>query len=59
MELCICRHSRHKETGTHGRIWHTDEANNVALSFFIETNCNIEKLEGITIEIAEIVIRYF
>ena len=38
-----------KGKGTHGRIWHTDEANNIAFSFYIETNCETKKLEGITI----------
>lgn len=39
--------------GTHGRKWYTDMENNVAFSFYIEANCNIKKIEGITIEIAE------
>ena len=39
--------------GTHGRKWHTTEKNNIAFSFIIYANCNIEKLEGITKEIAE------
>ena len=42
--------------GTHGRKWYTDEINNIAFSFFIETNCKIEKVEGITVEIAETMI---
>ena len=42
--------------GTHGRIWHTDEKDNIAFSFYIETSCNIKKLEGITTEIAQIII---
>ncbi len=45
--------------GTHGRIWHTDEENNIAFSFFIETNCNIKKIEGLTIEIANIILDIF
>lgn len=45
-----------KGKGTHGRIWHTDEPNNIAFSFFIRMNCNIKKLEGITIEIANIIV---
>lgn len=45
--------------GTHGRIWHTDESNNIAFSFFIEMNCNIRKLDGITIEIANIIVDIF
>ena len=39
--------------GTHGRKWYTDEKNNIAFSFFLQMNCEIRKLEGITIEIAE------
>ena len=27
--------------GTHGRKWYTDKANNIAFSFFIKMNCNI------------------
>lgn len=42
--------------GTNGRIWHTDEVDNIAFSFFIETDCNIKKFDGITIEIAKIII---
>ena len=42
--------------GTHGRIWHTDEENNIAFSFFIEPNCNIKKLDGLTTDIAEIIL---
>ena len=45
--------------GTHGRIWHTDETNNIAFSFFVEMNCNVNKLEGITIEIAQRIIEIF
>ncbi len=43
--------------GTHGRIWHTDQENDIAFSFFIQTDCNICKLDGITIEIAETIIQ--
>lgn len=42
--------------GTHGRIWHTDEIGNIAFSFFIQMNCNIEKLQGLTLEIARIIV---
>lgn len=38
--------------GTHGRIWHTDEENNIAFSIYVETRCKPIKLEGITLEIA-------
>lgn len=42
--------------GTHGRKWYTDEENNIAFSLFIEANCTIDKLEGMTTEIAEILV---
>lgn len=42
--------------GTHGRIWHTDETGNIAFSFFIQMNCKIKKLQGLTVEIARIII---
>lgn len=44
--------------GTHGRIWHTNK-NNIAFSFYIETDCNTEKINGITIEIAKIIVDIF
>lgn len=45
--------------GTHGRSWHTDIADNIAFSFVIEANCNIEKIEGITIQIARTLVEAF
>ena len=45
--------------GTHGRIWHTDEEKNIAFSYYIETNSKSENLEGITIEIAQILVKIF
>lgn len=48
-----------KGKGTHGRKWYTDEENNIAFTFFIEANCKISKLEGVTIEIAKIWVEVF
>ena len=45
--------------GTHGRIWHTDNENNIAFSFFVQLDCNISKLTGITTKIAEIILQTF
>ena len=45
--------------GTHGRVWHTGNENNIAFSFYIETECKPQKIEGITIEIAQILIQIF
>lgn len=47
------------ENGTHGRKWYTDEENNIAFSVLLELNCEIKKLEGLTLEIAEILIEVF
>lgn len=45
-----------KGQGTHGRVWHTDEKNNIAFSFFVKLDCNVEQIEGITIKIAQIIV---
>ena len=42
--------------GTHGRVWHTDEENNIAFSFLIEPNCNINKIDGLTTDIAKMIL---
>ena len=41
--------------GTHGRKWIT-ENNNIAISFYMELQCNIRKIEGLTTEIAEVIV---
>lgn len=46
-----------KGQGTHGRVWHTDEPNNIAFSFLVKTNCEIKKVKGLTIEIASIIVK--
>ena len=48
-----------KGKGTHGRIWHTEEKNNIAFSFYIKTDCTAEKLEGLTLEIAKVIVDIF
>ena len=48
-----------KGRGTHGRIWHTDEENNIAFSLFIEPNCSIRKIDGLTIDIAKMILNIF
>ena len=45
--------------GTHGRKWHTDEGNNIAFSFFRQIDCEIDKLEGLTTEMAQIILDIF
>lgn len=45
--------------GTHGRTWYTEEKNNIAFSFYVEMNCNVSRLDGLTIEIAELILEIF
>ena len=45
--------------GTHGRKWYTDEGNNIAFSFFRQIDCEIDKLEGLTTEMAQIILDIF
>ncbi len=45
--------------GTHGRKWLIEESGNITFSFFVELNCELQKLEGLTTEIAEIIIEIF
>lgn len=57
--LIIMSERQTKGKGTHGRIWHTDEENNIAFSLYVETNCAYQKLDGITIEIAKTILNVF
>ena len=41
--------------GTHGRVWHTDETENIAFSFYVKIDDKPERPEGITIDIATII----
>ncbi len=45
--------------GTHGRTWHTEKNNNIAFSFVLFPNCNIDKLNNLTYKIAEILTEIF
>ena len=42
--------------GTHGRNWVTDEQGNIAFSLYIETDCLLEKLDGLTLDLAKILV---
>lgn len=42
-----------KGRGKDERVWHTGENLNIAMTLYIEPNCNIDKLEGLTVLIAE------
>ncbi len=45
--------------GTHGRIWYTTQENNIAFSIVLYPNVEVNRLEGITIKIAEIILEIF
>lgn len=47
------------ENGTHGKKWYTEEENNIAFSLALEVNCEVTKLEGVTLEIANILVLVF
>lgn len=49
--------SRQKESGTHGRKWYTEEKGNIAFSLVLEVNCDVQQLEGMTIEIANTLVQ--
>ena len=59
MEPLFWQIDRRKESGTHGRKWFTDEKDNIAFSILMEANCAIEKLEGFTLAIAEMMVTVF
>ena len=48
--------------GTHGRIWHTDEENNIAFSVYFDfskKNCRVDELDGLTVRIAKKIVMVF
>ena len=45
--------------GTHGRKWYTSQEENIAFSFVIYPNIQIQKIENLTVEIAEMILKTF
>ena len=45
--------------GTHGRTWYTTQKGNIAFSIGLELNKSINKLNNLTIEMAEIILEVF
>lgn len=45
-----------KGRGTKGRTWDTEREKNITMSFVIYPNCKVEKLEGITVNIAKAIV---
>lgn len=43
--------------GTHDRKWYTGSGKNIAMSFVLLPNCNIQKIDNITIKIAECLVK--
>ncbi len=58
MENLLWQKSKLLESGTHGRKWDSRDQN-IMFSFYIETNCKPEKLDGLTTKIAKIIIDIF
>lgn len=40
--------------GTKGRVWYTGEEKNIAITIILNPKCGIDKLDGLTIKIAQI-----
>lgn len=45
-----------KGRGTKGRIWYSGEAKNITMTIIIHPNCTIEKIDGLTIKIAKVLV---
>lgn len=45
--------------GTHGRKWYTTQKGNIAFSIGLSLNTNVSKLNNLTLEIAEIILKIF
>ncbi|MCL2860227.1 MAG: biotin--[acetyl-CoA-carboxylase] ligase [Oscillospiraceae bacterium] len=43
--------------GTHGRVWHTEPNSNILMTLVLYPNCNIDKLNTITIDIANCLVK--
>lgn len=46
-------------SGTHGRVWYTNDGNNIAFSIYCKANCKAKQIEGMTIEIAKTIVEVF
>lgn len=55
--LVVIAERQTKGKGTNGRIWFTEEGKNLTFSFLLRPDCNIQKLQNLTITIAEVMIR--
>ena len=39
--------------GTHERKWHSEEGKNISFTLIIYTKCDVQKLDGLTVDIAQ------
>lgn len=53
----VCAEMQTAGIGTHERKWYTSKGNNLAFTFVLYPNCNIKKLENITIILAECLVQ--
>lgn len=44
-----------KGIGTKGRVWYTNNQENITMTIMLYPNCKIDKLEGLTIKIAKVI----
>lgn len=51
----IITNNQTKGKGTNGRSWYSTEGQNLTFSLILYPNCDIEKLENITVETAEVI----
>lgn len=59
MERLSYQMCKQMEFGTHGRRWYTSQKGNIAFSIVIYPCVSVEKLAGLTIEIAQIIVSVF
>ncbi len=42
--------------GTNGRVWYSEKDKNLTFSFLLKPNCNVKKIENLTVTIAEVIV---
>lgn len=58
-DICISSDIQCDAIGTHGRVWYTEERNNIAFSILYVLNANIALFEGLTYKVALIITDIF
>lgn len=52
-ELTVIAERQTKGIGTKGRVWHTGIKKNIAVSILLRPECNLQKMNGLTVMIAD------